>query len=179
MLDAASDEFFFLECNCRIQVEHPVTEAVTGVDLVCEQLSIASGEPLSVAQEDVRVNGHAIECRLTAEDPERGFQPSPGRITRFAVPRAPGLRVDTHCEDGTFVAPYYDSLLAKLIAHGRDRAHAIAILSGALDGLECEGVATNRNLLARVLADRDYVAGAVTTTWLEGALPALLEGVAA
>ncbi len=179
VLDAASDEFFFLECNCRIQVEHPVTEAVTGVDLVCEQLRIASGEPLRVAQEDVRVNGHAIECRLTAEDPERGFQPSPGRITRFAVPDAPGLRVDTHCEDGTFVAPYYDSLLAKLIAHGRDRAQAIAILSGALDGLECEGVATNRDLLARVLEDRDYVAGAVTTTWLEGALPALLEGVPA
>ena len=179
VLDASTDEFFFLECNCRIQVEHPVTEAVTGVDLVCEQLRIAAGEPLSVTQDDVRVSGHAIECRLTAEDPERGFQPSPGRIARFAVPEVPGLRVDTHCEDGTFVAPYYDSLLAKLIAHGRDRAHAIAILSGALDGLECEGVSTNRDLLARVLADREYAAGAVTTTWLEGALPALLEGVVA
>jgi acetyl-CoA carboxylase biotin carboxylase subunit len=179
VLDAASDEFFFLECNCRIQVEHPVTEAVTGVDLVGEQLRIAAGERLSVAQEDVRVDGHAIECRLTAEDPERGFQPSPGRITRFALPAAAGLRVDTHCEDGTFVAPYYDSLLAKLIAHGRDRTHAIAILSGALDALECEGVATNRGLLARVLEDREYVAGAVTTTWLEGALPELLDGVAA
>jgi len=179
VLDAASGEFFFLECNCRIQVEHPVTEAVTGVDLVCEQLRIAAGEPLSVAQDDVRVDGHAIECRLTAEDPERGFQPSPGRITRFAVPALPGLRVDTHCEDGTFVAPYYDSLLAKLIAHGRDRAHAITILSAALEGLECDGVRTNRDLLARVLADGEYAAGAVTTTWLEGALPALLEGVAA
>src|SRR5690606_37013355 len=132
VVDAATGEFFFLEMNCRIQVEHPVTEAVTGLDLIAEQLSIAAGEPLRFAQEDVRLDGHAVECRLTAEDPQRDFAPSPGRIERFAVPDLDDLRVDTHCADGTVVPPYYDSLLAKVIGHGPDREAALAVVAQAL-----------------------------------------------
>jgi acetyl-CoA carboxylase biotin carboxylase subunit len=164
VLDAATGEFFFLEVNARIQVEHPVTEAVTGRDLVADQLAIAGGQPL---QEEVTFDGHAIECRLTAEDDR--LRPSPGTVSRFAVPEAPGLRVDTHVEDGARISPYYDSLMAKLIAHGVDREEAVGVLRAALDGLQVEGVATNRALLASVLAHPDFAAGAVTTSWLEAA----------
>jgi acetyl-CoA carboxylase biotin carboxylase subunit len=179
VLDAASDEFFFLEMNCRIQVEHPVTEAVTGIDLVREQLRIADGAPLRFSQSQVQLCGHAIECRLTAEDPEHGFAPSPGTITRFSLPALPGLRVDTHCQDGTVVPPFYDSLLAKVIAHGADRAEAVGILVQALEAARIDGVATNRELLLRVLHHPDFVAGAVSTRWLEQALPELTRGLAA
>ncbi len=175
MLDAASDEFYFLEMNCRIQVEHPVTEAVTGTDLVCEQLRIAGGAPLGLAQSQVRLRGHAIECRLTAEDAARGFAPSPGTISRFSVPGIPGLRVDTHCEDGTFVPPFYDSLLAKLIAHGETRAQATATLVQALARTRIDGVASNRELLGRVLAHPEFAAGAVTTHWLQDTLADLVQ----
>ena len=167
VLDAASGEFFFLEVNCRIQVEHPVTEAVTGRDLVREQLRIAAGEPLSFAQEDVVFDGHAIEARLTAEDVANSFMPSPGRLSRFAAPHLAGLRVDTHCHDGAVIAPYYDSLMAKLIAHGADREAATALLIEALEELEVEGVHTNRALLASVLAHPDFATAQVTTRWLE------------
>jgi acetyl-CoA carboxylase biotin carboxylase subunit len=167
MVDAATGEHFLLECNCRIQVEHPVTEEVTGRDLVAEQLRIAAGEPLSFAQANVALRGHAIEARLTAEDVEDGFRPSPGRLERFAVPDVEGLRVDTHCADGTLIPPYYDSLMAKLIGRGPDRASAVGVLSEALDRLEVEGVRTNRSLLCCVLAHEDFATGAVTTRWLE------------
>jgi acetyl-CoA carboxylase, biotin carboxylase subunit len=167
IVDADRGDFFFLEVNCRIQVEHPVTEEVTGYDLVAEQLGIAAGKPLSMRQEDVRLSGHAIECRLTAEDVSRNFMPSPGTLTRFAVPDLQGLRVDTHCRDGARIPPYYDSLMAKLIAHGPDREAAVALMLEALDGLEVEGVETNRSLLASVLAHEDFANGAVTTRWLE------------
>jgi acetyl-CoA carboxylase, biotin carboxylase subunit len=170
IVDVASGVFFFLEMNCRIQVEHPVTEALTGLDLIALQLRIAAGEPLGMTQADVAFAGHAVECRLTAEDVARDFAPSPGRITRFDVPVADGLRVDTHCRAGTAVPPYYDSLLAKLIGHGPDRAAAIDVVRAALDGLRVEGVATNRELLADVLAHPDFVAGPVTTTWLAEAI---------
>jgi acetyl-CoA carboxylase biotin carboxylase subunit len=153
--------------NCRIQVEHPVTEEVTGRDLVAEQLRIAAGEPLSFAQEDVTLEGHAVEARLTAEDVAHGFRPSPGRLLRFSVPAVDGLRVDTHCADGTLIPPYYDSLMAKLIGRGPDRASAVGVLAEALDGLEVEGVETNRALLREVLGSDDFAAGAVTTRWLE------------
>ena len=169
MVDAQTGELFFLEINCRIQVEHPVTEEVTGVDLVVEQLRIAAGEPLSFAQDDVRLDGHAVECRLTAEDVGDGFRPSPGRLERFAVPELPNLRVDTHCADGTLIPPYYDSLMAKLIGRGPDRETAVAVLSEALDGLRVEGVQTNRALLCTVLHHEDFTSGAVTTRWLEEA----------
>jgi acetyl-CoA carboxylase, biotin carboxylase subunit len=169
VVDADSEEFFFLEMNCRIQVEHPVTEAVTGRDLVADQLAITAGERLDLAQEYVTLGGHAVECRLTAEDAAHGFRPTPGRITRFSVPELPGLRVDTHCEEGTVVPPHYDSLIAKLIAHGNDREAAIEVLRDALDGLKVEGVPTNRELLAHVLAHPDFASAAVTTSWLEEA----------
>jgi acetyl-CoA carboxylase biotin carboxylase subunit len=170
IVDAASGEFFFLEMNCRIQVEHPVTEAVTGRDLVQEQLRIAGGRPLSFAQADIEFDGHAIECRLTAEDVSRAFAPSPGRLTRFAVPQIDGLRVDTHCRDHTLIPPHYDSLMAKLIGHGFDRDGAIEIAHEALERLEAEGVETNRGLLAAVLDHPDFVHGRMTTHWLEEAM---------
>jgi acetyl-CoA carboxylase, biotin carboxylase subunit len=170
IVDAASGEFFFLEMNCRIQVEHPVTEAVTGRDLVAEQLRIADGQPLSFTQDEVAFDGHALECRLTAEDVSRGFAPSPGRLTRFAVPELDGLRVDTHCRDHTLIPPHYDSLMAKLIGHGSDRDEAIEIVHEALERLEAEGVDTNRGLLAAVLDHPDFVHGRITTHWLEEAI---------
>jgi acetyl-CoA carboxylase biotin carboxylase subunit len=167
MVDARTGESFFLEMNCRIQVEHPVTEEVTGRDLVAEQLRIAAGERLGFAQGDVALSGHAVEARLTAEDVDHDFRPAPGRLERFAVPQVDGLRVDTHCADGTLIPPYYDSLMAKLIGHGPDRASAVDVLSEALERLEVEGVQTNRALLRDVLGSEDFRSGAVTTRWLE------------
>jgi acetyl-CoA carboxylase biotin carboxylase subunit len=170
LVDARREELSFLEVNCRIQVEHPVTEEVTGRDLVALQLRIAGGEPLGFAADEVRLHGHAIECRLNAEDPARGFLPSPGTLTAFAVPRLPGLRVDTHCAPGTAIPPYYDSLMAKVVAHADERHAAIDVLLEALDELEVEGVETNRTLLAEVLSHPDFRDGAVTTDWLERAI---------
>ncbi len=158
VLDAETGEFFFLEVNCRIQVEHPVTEAITGRDLVVLQLGIADGAPLGFAQDDISFDGHAIECRLNAE--------ATGQITSFAVPEIEGLRVDTHCEPGAIVPPYYDSLLAKLIAHGDDRETATSILREALVRLEVDGVPTNREVLASVLAHPEFASAAITTDWL-------------
>jgi acetyl-CoA carboxylase, biotin carboxylase subunit len=168
--DGGSEEFFFLEVNCRIQVEHPVTEEVTGRDLVALQLRIADGAPLGFRQDEVTVEGHAIECRLNAEDVAHGFRPSPGTLSAFSVPDLPGLRVDTHCHPGAVVPPYYDSLLAKLVAHGEDRDAAIEILVEALEELEVEGVETNRSLLLGVLGRPDFAAATVTTDWLERVL---------
>jgi acetyl-CoA carboxylase, biotin carboxylase subunit len=167
MVDARTGEHFFLEMNCRIQVEHPVTEEVTGRDLVAEQIRIAAGEPLSFGQDKVALSGHAVEARLTAEDVAHGFRPSPGRLRRFAVPALAGLRVDTHCADGTLIPPYYDSLMAKLIGRGPDRASAVGVLADALERLDVEGVECNRALLREVLAHEDFANGAVTTRWLE------------
>jgi acetyl-CoA carboxylase, biotin carboxylase subunit len=172
LVDTGSDEFFFLEMNCRIQVEHPVTEAVTGYDLVAKQLEVAGGEPLGIAQTDVAIAGHAVECRLTAEDVSAGFRPSPGTLTRFDVPDVANLRVDTHCEEGTVIPPHYDSLMAKLIGIGPERDAAVDVVREALDGLRVEGVETNRRLLASVLAHDDFARGAVTTRWLEEAVAA-------
>ncbi|HET9104127.1 MAG TPA: biotin carboxylase N-terminal domain-containing protein [Solirubrobacteraceae bacterium] len=170
VIDADSGRWSFLEINCRIQVEHPVTEAVTGRDLVALQLRLADGAPLGFSQSDIAIAGHAIECRLNAEDVTRGYMPSPGRLSAFTVPAATGLRVDTHCHPGAAVPPYYDSLLAKLIAHGEDRGAAIEIMRSALDGLDVQGVATNRALLRGVLDHPDFRAGFVTTDWLEHAV---------
>jgi acetyl-CoA carboxylase biotin carboxylase subunit len=170
VIDAATGEPYFLEMNCRIQVEHPVTEAITYLDLVAMQLQIASGHPLEIGQDDVSYHGHAIECRLNAEDPSHGYRPSPGTITLFAVPQRDGLRVDTHCQAGTAVPPYYDSLLGKFIGHGSDREHAIEILIEALEDLDVDGVETNRTLLIGILGHPDFRSGPVTTDWLERAL---------
>lgn len=134
--------FYFIEMNTRIQVEHPVTEMVTGIDIVKEQIRIAAGEPLSIKQEDVRINGHAIECRINAEDPDRDFMPSAGKIEALHIPGGPGIRVDTHIYAQYVIPPYYDSLLAKIVAHGPDRQVAIARLLRALDEFVVEGVPT-------------------------------------
>jgi acetyl-CoA carboxylase biotin carboxylase subunit len=170
VIDAVTGDPYFLEMNCRIQVEHPVTEAITYLDLVQMQLQIASGHALELGQDDVSYHGHAIECRLNAEDPSHGYRPSPGTLTVFAVPERDGLRVDTHCQAGTAVPPYYDSLLAKLIGHGSDREQAIDLLIEALEDLDVDGVETNRTLLIGVLGHPDFRAGPVTTDWLENAL---------
>jgi acetyl-CoA carboxylase, biotin carboxylase subunit len=166
VLDAETEEFFFLEVNCRIQVEHPVTEVVTGRDLVVLQLRIADGEPLGFSQAEVLIEGHAIECRLCAEDPTQGFRPSPGVLSAFSVPPIARLRVDTHCEPGAVIPPYYDSLMAKLIGSGADREQAIEVVAEGLSELEVEGVETNRALLLEVLRHPDFVGGAVPTDWL-------------
>jgi acetyl-CoA carboxylase, biotin carboxylase subunit len=156
----------FIEMNARIQVEHPVTEMVTGVDLVKSQIRLAAGEHLQDAVGGVEFRGHAIECRINAEDPET-FVPSPGRITAFRVPGGPGIRVDTAAYADAVIPPYYDSLVAKLIAHGRDRAEAIARMHGALDGFVVEGIKTTIPLHKRILAEPDFIAGKFDTHFLE------------
>jgi acetyl-CoA carboxylase, biotin carboxylase subunit len=172
-IDSGRPEFYFLEVNARIQVEHPVTEAITGIDIVAEQLAIAEGRPLRVAQEDVTFTGHAIEVRLNAEDPGHDFQPSPGTITRAVFPSGPGVRVDTHVQAGATVPPYYDSLLAKVIAQAADRDGALATLRAALDRCAVEGVTTNLDMHRALLADPEFAAGGVDTgylvRWLTGA----------
>lgn len=167
LVDVPRQQFYFLEMNARIQVEHPVTEMVTGLDLVEEQLRIAQGEALRWTQADVRCQGHAIECRLNAEDPAQGFRPSPGTVNRVRWPEGPGLRVDTHIEAGARVPPYYDSMLAKLIAHADTRAAALARLDTALAATAIEGVHTNTALHRRVLASPGFAAGGVDTGFLE------------
>ena len=166
LLDASGD-FAFLEMNTRIQVEHPVTEMTTGIDLVREQLLIASGEPLSFTAEDVDPRGHALECRINAEDPGRGFAPAPGTIARFHAPAGMGIRVDSAMESGAAVHPGYDSLIAKVIAWGRDRAEATARMRRALTEMEIDGVPTTREFHLRLLAHPGWVDGAVTTTFLD------------
>ena len=167
IFDNDTNEFFFLEMNTRIQVEHPVTEMITGVDLVAQQLRIARGEPLPFKQDDVRFFGHAIECRINAESPQQNFRPCPGRITHWQGPEGIGIRVDTHCYSGYLVPPFYDSLLAKLIVHGGDRAEAAARMREALASFQVQGIDTGIPFLRTVIDDDDYVNGKVNTRWLE------------
>ena len=166
LLDA-DGSFYFMEMNTRIQVEHPVTEMCTNFDLVKEQIRVAAGEPLSLVLHGNRLRGHAMECRVNAEDPARNFQPSPGLITAYHPPGGPGVRVDTHIYDGYTVPPYYDSLLAKVIVQGNDRAEAIARMRQALDSFIIEGVTTTIPFLSRVMRHPDFVAGTVDTKFLE------------
>ncbi|MBI3455618.1 MAG: acetyl-CoA carboxylase biotin carboxylase subunit [Candidatus Rokubacteria bacterium] len=158
--------FYFLEMNTRIQVEHPVTEMVTGIDLVREQIRIAAGEPMSLTQETAACRGHAIECRITAEDPVT-FTPNPGRISTYLPPGGLGVRVDSHCFGGYTIPPHYDSLVAKVIAHGADRAEAIARMRRALSEFLLEGIKTTIPFHARLLQDPRFVEGAYSTTFLE------------
>ena len=162
-------EFYFIEMNTRIQVEHPATEMVTGVDIVKEQLRIAHGEALSYQQEDIRFNGHALECRINAEDPDT-FMPSPGRVSHFHQPGGPGIRVETHVYDGYNIPPHYDSLIAKLIAHAETRELALARMATALAEIVIEGVKTNIPLHQRLLADAAFIAGGTDIHYLQNKL---------
>ncbi|HQV49976.1 MAG TPA: acetyl-CoA carboxylase biotin carboxylase subunit, partial [Dokdonella sp.] len=158
--------FYFIEMNTRIQVEHPVTEMITGVDLVREQLLIAAGEKLSIRQEDIHITGHAIECRINAEDPDT-FMPSPGLVKRFLAAGGPGVRTDTHIYDGYRIPPNYDSMIGKLIVHGRDRATAVARMRQALAEVVIEGVKTNLPLQMRIMSDGGFHSGGMNIHYLE------------
>jgi acetyl-CoA carboxylase biotin carboxylase subunit len=166
LYDVPRDAFYFLEMNARIQVEHPVTEAVTGIDLVAEQIAIADGRGLGMAQDDIACDGTAIECRINAEDPARDFAPSPGIVSAVRWPTGEGIRVDTHIVDGARIPPFYDSMIAKVIAHGPDRATALARLRAALADVRIVGVATNLAFQQAVLADPDFARGGVDTGFL-------------
>jgi acetyl-CoA carboxylase biotin carboxylase subunit len=158
--------FYFMEANTRLQVEHPVTEMVTGVDIVKEQIRIAAGERLSFKQSEVTFTGHAIECRINAEDPDT-FVPSPGLIQAFSVPGGPGVRVETFAHSDCLVSPHYDSMIAKIIVHGRDRQEAIARMRRTLEMTVIEGIRTTIPLHLRILNDPDFVAGKVDTSFME------------
>ena len=162
-----SGEIYFIEMNARIQVEHPVTECVTGLDLVKMQIRVAAGEPLDVTQEDIEIRGHAIECRINAEDPDRNFAPSTGKISTFHVAGGPGVRVDTHVYPEYIVYPYYDALLAKLITFGRDRDEAIRRMKRCLDECVVEGISTTVPFHQRVLADERFIRGDVNTGFVD------------
>jgi acetyl-CoA carboxylase biotin carboxylase subunit len=159
-------EFYFIEMNTRVQVEHPVTEMVTGVDIVKEQLRIAAGEGLSLRQQDVTWRGSAVECRINAEHAET-FLPSPGTITQYHAPGGPGIRVDTHIYNGYTVPPHYDSMIAKLIAHGDDRACALARMRGALSEIVVDGINTNIKLHQMICNDAGFLAGGTDIHYLE------------
>jgi acetyl-CoA carboxylase biotin carboxylase subunit len=165
LLDARG-EFYFIEMNTRIQVEHPVTEMVTGIDLIKEQIRVAAGEPLSFTQDDVRVTGHAIECRINAEDPET-FRPSPGKILTFHPPGGPGIRLDTACYAEAVVPPYYDSMIAKVVARGNTRGEAILRMRRALESFVVEGIKTNIPLQQRILREEDFVRGRFSTAFMD------------
>ncbi len=159
-------EFYFIEMNTRVQVEHPVTEMITGVDIIKEQLYIASGEKLRMKQDDIKINGHAIECRLNAEH-AKTFIPSPGKIERYHPPGGPGIRVDTHIYGGYTVPPHYDSMIGKLIAYGCTREVALARMQGALDEISITGINTNIELHKEILSDANFQAGGTNIHYLE------------
>jgi acetyl-CoA carboxylase biotin carboxylase subunit len=162
--------FYFMEMNTRIQVEHPVTEEVTGVDLVKEQILVAAGEKLSLTQDQVEWTGHAIECRINAEDHEHGFRPSPGKVTYFYKPGGPGLRMDSHVYAGYTVPPYYDSMIGKLIAYGKDRPEALRRMQIALEELIVEGVHTTIPFHLLALRDERFQRGDLDTRFVESLL---------
>ena len=167
LVDKDRNEFYFMEVNTRIQVEHPVSEEITGIDLVKEQIQVAFGAPLSRKQEDIKFKGHAIECRVTAEDAKDDFMPSPGDITHFALPQGNHVRVDTHCYQGYEISPFYDSLLGKLITKGDTRAEALANMKTALADFKIEGVETNIPFLQFVIEQPEFIAGDIDIKWIE------------
>jgi acetyl-CoA carboxylase biotin carboxylase subunit len=167
VLDQDSGKFYFLEMNTRIQVEHPVTEQISGVDLVKEQIHLAAGRPVSISQTEVRLHGHAIECRINAELAEADFRPSPGKITQWKPPERNGIRVDTHCFAGYLVPPFYDSLLAKVIVSGNDRPKAIEHMKFALKHFSVSGVDTTIPFLFKLIDNPDFVSGNINTRWIE------------
>lgn len=159
--------FYFMEMNTRIQVEHPVTELVTGVDIVQEMIRVAAGEELSFSQGDVHINGHAIECRVNAEQPEKNFLPSPGVVTQMHLPGGNGVRVDTATYDGIEISPYYDSMIAKIIVHGRDRTEAIAKMRTAVEEMVVIGVHTNLDFQYSILENETFIKGEADTGFIE------------
>jgi acetyl-CoA carboxylase biotin carboxylase subunit len=161
-----SGHFFFLEANTRLQVEHPVTEFITGIDIVKEQIRVAAGRRLGAKQNDIEFRGHAIECRINAEDPVT-FVPSPGVIQAFSVPGGPGVRVDTYAHSECTVSPYYDSLIAKIITHGRDRTEAIARMRRTLEMTVVDGIKTSIPMHLKILADPDFIAGRLSTSFMD------------
>lgn len=163
----ADERFYFMEMNTRIQVEHPVTEWVTGIDLIKEQIRIASGESLGIGQDDVQIKGHAIECRINAENPKQNFRPSPGMISTLHLPGGQGIRVDTGIYSGYRIPPYYDSMLAKLIVHGKDRTEAIAKMLSAVGEVIIGGVETNVDYQFEILSNEDYQAGDINVDFLK------------
>lgn len=167
LYDVQRQEFYFIEVNARIQVEHPVSEMISGFDLVQEQIRIAGGAGLSVSQAEVKLAGHAIECRINAEDSARDFLPSPGRITRWEPPAGAGIRLDSHMSAGAMIPPFYDSMVGKLIVHGATRADAIERLGEAIDAFVVEGVPTTLPLHRAIIAHPDFVANRIHTRWLE------------
>ena len=170
LLDQDQDRFYFLEMNTRIQVEHPVTEMISGIDLVKEQFRVASGDSFSVSQEEVELTGHAIECRINAESPNAGFAPCPGKITEWKPPAGEGVRIDSHCYSEYFVPPYYDSLLAKLVVSARDRDQAIQCMQDALASFAVSGVDTTIPFYQFIMRHPEYLSGKVNTRWIENSL---------
>lgn len=177
LLDQRDGSFYFLEMNTRIQVEHPVSEMITGIDLVKEQIRIAAGEKLRWGQQDVRLTGHAVECRINAEDPDRNFAPSTGRITGLHLPGGPGVRLDTHIGVGYQVLPFYDSLLGKLITHGSSREEALSRMNRALEELRVEGVHTTAPFLRKIVNNAFFRKNKIHTTFVENliAVPVLVQ----
>jgi acetyl-CoA carboxylase biotin carboxylase subunit len=167
MLLDAGGNLYFMEMNTRLQVEHPVSEEITGIDLVEWQLRVAAGHPLPAAQDDIRTAGHALECRINAEDPDEGFRPSPGAVTALRFPTGEGIRVDTHLSEGDRIPPHYDSMIAKLVVRGADREQALGRLRAALAEVRIEGVGTNLALHRRILEWPAFLSGAYDTTSLE------------
>ena len=165
--EPASSKFYFLEMNTRIQVEHPVTEMIAGIDLVAQQLLVAKGERLALQQEQIRLTGHAIECRINAEDPEHDFRPSPGTIAAWSPPRSAGVRVDSHVYEGYAIPPFYDSMIAKLIVGGATRERALARAREALERFRIEGPKTTRDFHARLLGDVRVAENRTDTKWIE------------
>ena len=159
--------YYFIEMNARLQVEHPVTEAVTGIDLVKEQIRIASGEKLRWGQRDITVNGVAIECRINAEDPDNGFKPSPGLISGYIPPGGPGVRLDSHCYEGYRIPPFYDSMIGKLIVHRNNREDALATMRRALSEYVIEGISTTISLQRSIIDHTQFMKGQVDTTFIE------------
>jgi acetyl-CoA carboxylase biotin carboxylase subunit len=166
LVDCDRDAFYFLEMNARIQVEHPATEAICGLDLVEEQIAVAEGHALRCKQSAINFSGHAIECRINAEDWNRDFLPSPGTVSNIVLPVGDGIRVDTHMQSGAKVPPYYDSLLAKVIGHGTDRTQALCTMRAALARFEVDGVTTNVPLHRELMKQEEFIRGGVDTGYL-------------
>jgi len=166
LYEPETDRLSFLEVNPRLQVEHPVTEAVTGIDLVREQILVCFGEPISFSQDDIHIVGHAVEARITAQDPDNGLRPSPGTVRRWRPPVGGSLRLDSHVYEGYKFPPFYDALMGKLISWGPDRDASLSRMQSALADFQVEGLPTSLPLLRHIASCPEFVANSVTTTWL-------------